>query len=65
MQVRMFVKHGQARKLANFFVCLPNCQSSNIIYPHAAFYKLFAIINPYINTFIQDKKPYLLSKQKT
>lgn len=47
MQVRMFVKHGQARKLANFFVCLPNYPSSNIIYPHATFYKLFAITNQY------------------
>ena len=65
MQVHMFVKHGQARKLANFFVCLPNCLSSNIIYPHAIFYKLFAITNPYTNTFIQDKKPYLLSRYKS
>ena len=32
---------------------------------HYPFYKLFAITNPYINTFIQDKKPYLLSKHKT
>ena len=65
MQVRMFVKHGQARKLANFFVCLPDCQSSNIIYPHAAFYQLSATISQYINISIQDKKTSVLNKHKT